>query len=161
MDFPVPHGRGRLGGGSLQGFSPRQGSRASSSRSRAAEVAFDGVFRTFPGVKKSAGSASQCGDHPLGYFSPRGVVAPGEDDGQGDFFQDGDEEEEEEELEMFDESIDRIELSGWRPRRLWCDYMAGCCARGCGCTFAHGEQQLHPSSLPGALRGRASAADHG
>ena len=40
---------------------------------------------------------------------------PGEDDGQGDFFQDGDEEEEEEELEMFDESIDRFELSGWRP----------------------------------------------
>ena len=45
---------------------------------------------------------------------------PGEDGGQGDFFQDGDEEEEEE-LEMFDESIDRFELSGWRPRRLCCD----------------------------------------
>ena len=72
------------------------------------------------------GSASQCGDHPLGYFSPSGVVAhssswspaahghgtlPGEDDGQGDFFQDGDEEEEEEELEMFDESVDRFGLS--------------------------------------------------
>ena len=31
---------------------------------------------------------------------------------------------------MFDESIDRFGLSGWRPRRLCCDYMAGCCARG-------------------------------
>ena len=51
---------------------------------------------------------------------------------------------------MFDESIDLFELSGWRPRRLCCDYMAGCCAGGWGCTFAHGEQELHPSSLPGA-----------
>ena len=48
-------------------------------------------------MKKSAGSASQCGDHPLGYFSPSGIVAhssswspaayghgtlPGEDDCQ-------------------------------------------------------------------------------
>ena len=127
VDIPVPSGRGA--GGGLHEFSPGQGSRASSSCSRAAEVAFDGGFRTFPGVKKSPGSASQCGDHPLGYFSPSGVVAHssswspavcghgtllGEDDGQGDFFQDGDEEEEEE-LEMFDESIDRFELSGWRP----------------------------------------------
>ena len=68
---------------------------------------------------------------------------------------------EEEELEMFDESIDRFELSGWRPRRLCCDCMAGCCAGGWGCTFAHGEQELHPSSLPGADRGRAGAAGHG
>ena len=85
---------------------------------------------------------------------------PVEDDGQGDFFQDGDEGEEEEELEMFDESIDRFELSGWRHRRFCCDDMAGCCAGGWGCTFAQGEQELHPS-LPGALRGRAGAADHG
>ena len=113
-----------------------------------------------------------------GYFSPGRVVAhsasswspspaayghgtlPVEDDGQGDFFQDGDEGEEEE-LEMLDESIDRFELSGWRPRRLCCDYVARCCAGGWGCTFAHGEQELHPSSLPGALHGRASATDHG
>ena len=127
-------------------------------------------------MKKSAGSASQCGDHPAVYFSPAGVVAhssswspaayghctlPVEDDGQGNFFQDGDEGGEEEDLEMFDESIDRFELSGWRPRRLCCDCMAGCGAGGWGCTFAHGEQELHPSSLPGADRGRASAADHG
>ena len=52
VDIPVPHGRGGFCGGSLQEFSPGQGSRASSSRSRAVEVAFDGVFRTFPGVKK-------------------------------------------------------------------------------------------------------------
>ena len=95
----------------------------------------------------------QRGDHPLGYFSPSGVVAhssswspaayghgtlPVEDVGQGDFFQDGDEEEEDEDLEMFDESIKWFALSGWRPRRLCCDYMAGCCAGGWGCTFAHG-----------------------
>ena len=146
-DIPVPRGRGGLGVGSLQGFSPGQGatafdgadhvdipvprseglqcfhpgqsSRASSLSSRTAEEALDGVFRTFPGVEKSAGSASQCGDHPPGYFPPSGVVAhsspwspaacghgtlPGEDD-----------EEEEEELEMFDESIDRFELCGLRP----------------------------------------------
>ena len=56
-------------------------------------------------------------------------------DGQGDFFQDGDEGEEEQELEMFEESIDRFELSGWRPRRLCCDYMAGCSAGRWGCTY--------------------------
>ena len=102
-DIPVPRGRGGLGGGSLQGFSPGQGStafrsdyvdfpvprggglqgfrpgpgfsRASSSSSRTAEGAFDGFFRTSPGVKKSAGSASQCGDHPPGNFSLGGVLA--------------------------------------------------------------------------------------
>ena len=87
-----------------------QSSRASSSSSRTAEGAFDWFFRTFPRVKTSAGSASQCGDHQPGYFLPDGVVAhssswspvayghstlPVEDDGQEDFFQDGDEGEEE------------------------------------------------------------------
>ena len=127
VDIPVPSGRGA--GGGLQGFRRGQGSSASSStdRSYVGDGAFDG-FSHFSQSEKSAGSASQCGDHPLGYFSPGGVVAhssswspvacghgtlPGEDFGQGDFFQDGDEEEEEEELQMFDESIDRFELSGW------------------------------------------------
>ena len=176
-DIPVPPGRGA--GGCLHAFSPGQGSSASSSmdRSYVAEGALDGFFSHFCRSEKSAWSASQCGDHPLGYFSLGGVVAhssswspaacghgtlPVEDDGQGDFFQDGDEEEEEEEaLEMFDESIDRFELAGWRPRRPSRDYMAGCRARGWGCTCAHGEQELHPSSLPGALHGRAGVADHG
>ena len=40
-------------------------------------------------------------------------------------------------------------------------FMAGRCEDGWGCTFAHGEQELHPSTLRGAERGRASAADHG
>ena len=57
VDIPVPSGRGA--GGGLHEFSPGQGSRASSSCSRAAEVAFDGIFRTFPGVKKSAEVAGQ------------------------------------------------------------------------------------------------------
>ena len=69
--------------------------------------------------------------------------------------------EEEEELEMFDETTDRFEHSSWRARRLCCPYMAGRCEDGWGCTFAHGEQELHPSTLRAAERGRASAADHG
>ena len=75
VDIPVPRGRGGLVGGSLHGFSPvqnstarvsqqivdipvphgglpdflaGQGSRASSSSSRTAEGAFDGVFALFP-----------------------------------------------------------------------------------------------------------------
>ena len=62
-----------------------------------------------------------------------------------------DEVEEEEELEMFDETFDWFEHSSWRPRRL-CE---GSCA------FAHGEQELHPSTLRAADCGRASAVDHG
>ena len=100
--------------------------------------------------------ASQCGDHPQGYFSPSGVVAHSsswssaahghgtltvEDDGQGDFFQDGDEGRGGRRAR----DVRRV-----RPRRLCCDYVAGCCAGGLGCTFAHGEQELHPSSRPGA-----------
>ena len=161
VDIPVQRGRGGRGGGSLQGFSPGQnstafhgaehvdvpvprgeglqglrpgqGSRASSSSSRTAEGAFDGGFRTFPGVKKSAGFDGMCGAHPAGYFSPAGVVVRSsswtpaaygqgtlllDEGGQDDFFQYGDEGDEEEELEMFDESISPFERSGWRPRRL-------------------------------------------
>ena len=43
---------------------------------------------------------------------------------------------EEEELEMFDESIDRFEHSGFFPWRLSSRYMAGRCERGWSCTFA-------------------------
>ena len=78
-----------------------------------------------------------------------------------DAAQEFEEVEEEEELEMFDESIDRFEHSSFRPRRLCRHYMAGRCEEGWSCTFAHGEQELHPSTLCGAERGRASAADHG
>ena len=72
-----------------------------------------------------------------------------------------DEVEEEEEPEMFDMATDRFEHSSWRPRRLCRHYMAGRCEDGWGCKFAHGEQELHPSTLPAAERGRASAADYG
>ena len=72
-----------------------------------------------------------------------------------------DDEVEEDVLEMFDESIDWLEHSRWLPWRLCRPFMAGRCEDGWGCTFAHGEQQLHPSTLRGAERGRASAADHG
>ena len=63
-------------------------------------------------------------------------------------------------LKTFDESIDRLEHSSFRPRRLCRHYMAGRCEEGWSCTFAHGEQELHRSTLRGADRGRASAADH-
>ena len=70
------------------------------------------------------------------------------------------EEEEEEVLEMFVESIDRFEYSGYRTRRLCSHNLAGRCERGRNCTFAHGEQELHSRSLLRADRGRATAADH-
>ena len=144
----------------IRGILSGQGSTASSSRSHAAKVAFDGVFRTFPGVKKVRGPPASAeitrqviihlaGSSRTPAHGVRRLMAMAlclvRTMARGDFFQDGDEEEEEEELEMFDESIDRFELSGWRPRRLCCDYMAGCCARGWGCTFAHGEQEVIPS----------------
>ena len=59
VDIPVPHGRG------LQGFLPRQGSAASSSSSHVRVGAVDepsqGVFGTFPHMKKSAGVGSALG----------------------------------------------------------------------------------------------------
>ena len=61
-------------------------------------------------------------------------------------------EAEEEELEMFDESIDRFEHSRWRPRRLCLHFMAGRFGAGWACTFADGEQELHPSTLRGWSR---------
>ena len=69
--------------------------------------------------------------------------------------------EEEEVLEMFDESIDRFEHSDFCPRRLCVHFMAGRCERGWSCTFAHGEQQLHPHAFREADRGCARAADRG
>ena len=47
------------------------------------------------------------------------------------------------------------------PRRLCNHNMAGGCERRWICKFAHGEQELHPSTLRAADRGRASTADHG
>ena len=82
----------------------------------------------------------------------------------GEEFEDEEEEEEEVEeevLEMFDDSIDGIEQSGFRPRCLCSHHVAGRCEKGWSCTFAHGEPDLHPHTLFGAHRGRASAADHG
>ena len=76
-------------------------------------------------------------------------------------FEEEEDEEEEEELDIFDESIDLLEHSSFRPRRLCRHYMAGRCEEGWSCMVAHGEQELHPSTLCGSERGRASAADHG
>ena len=89
-------------------------------------------------------------DVPVSSFCEYEIVLEGEED--------DDEGEEEEELEMF-ETTNGFEHSSLRPRRLCCQYMAGRCEDGWGCTF--GEQELHPSTLRAAERGRASAADHG
>ena len=43
---------------------------------------------------------------------------------------------------MLDESIDRIEHSSFRPRRLYRHDMAGCCDEGWSCTFARGDREL-------------------
>ena len=58
-----------------------------------------------------------------------------------------DEDEDMESVEVFDESVDRFEDSSWRPMRLCAAYCSGGCARGWECTFAHGEQELHPRAL--------------
>ena len=47
-------------------------------------------------------------------------------------------------VEEFDESVDRFELSHWRPMRLCRPYQDRGCTREWGCTFAHGAQELHP-----------------
>ena len=57
------------------------------------------------------------------------------------------EDEDMESVEEFDESLDRFEHSGWRPMRLCTSYYSGGCARVWECTFAHGEQELHPRAL--------------
>ena len=48
---------------------------------------------------------------------------------------------------LFDESIDWFEHSSFRPRRLCRHHMAGSCGREWSCTFAHGEQEVHPLSF--------------
>ena len=56
-------------------------------------------------------------------------------------------------VEEFDGSVDRFELSHWRPMRLCRSYLDRGCARECRCTFAHGEQELHPpgTDMPDAV----------
>ena len=53
-------------------FRPGQRSTASSSSSRPEDEVVEWGFRTFPRVKKSAGSGRQCGDHPAGGVSTLG-----------------------------------------------------------------------------------------
>ena len=68
--------------------------------------------------------------------------------------------EEEEELEMFDDSIDWFEHFRFHPMRLCRQLMAGLFEAGWSCSFAHGEQELHPAALRRADRRCACAADH-
>ena len=115
VDIPVPFRSWRRRRASR--FSPRTGLASSSmDRSYVGDGAFDRVSRTFPGVKKKCGVRQPVRRSPARFFShlagssrtPAHGVQAACGDGQGDFFQDGDEEEEEEELEMFDESIDPV-----------------------------------------------------
>ena len=74
VDIPVP---GRDGGGArggLQGFA-RQSSTASSSRVGAADGAGQGVFRTFPQIKKSAKQGPHSGSALLPESSPSTLSA--------------------------------------------------------------------------------------
>ena len=75
VDIQVPQNRGANNG--LHGYRPGQGSSASSSmdRSYVAEGAFDGFFRTFPGVKKKCGVRQPVRRSPARFFSPSSVVA--------------------------------------------------------------------------------------
>ena len=73
VDIPVP---GRVGGGErgLQGFAG-QSSTASSSHVGAADGAGDGVFRTFPRMKKSAGQGPHSGSELSADFNPSTLSA--------------------------------------------------------------------------------------
>ena len=75
VDIPVPQGRGgRVGHGGLQCVSQGQGSTDSSSSSHvgagAADDPFQGVFRTFPQMKKSAGLVPHSGSELSADFNP-------------------------------------------------------------------------------------------
>ena len=147
VDIPVPHGRG------LQGFLPGQGSTASSSsshvRAGAVDEPFQGFFRTFPRLKKSAGLGPHSGSdwvrtllHGLRRLmsSPwralttslrrsrrrRVVVEEG--------------------------AVTRF-AAGFRPLRVcmrFLEHQLGRPVRGCAygdrCTFAHSWAELHPEA---------------
>ena len=75
VDIPVPQGRGGVGArGGLQGFAG-QSSTASSSRVGAADGAGQGVFRTFPQIKKSAKQGPHSGSALLPESSPSTLSA--------------------------------------------------------------------------------------
>ena len=69
VDIPVPGHAGDGGRGGLQGFAG-QGSTASSSRVGAADGAGQGVFRTFPQMKKSAKQGPHSGSELGADFNP-------------------------------------------------------------------------------------------
>ena len=73
VDIPVPQGRGGVGArGGLQGFAG-QSSTASSSRVGAADGAGQGVFRTFPQIKKSAKQGPHSGSERVDTPVPLGL----------------------------------------------------------------------------------------
>ena len=74
VNIPVPGRAGGGGRGGLHGF-PGQGSTASSSHVGAADGAGQGVFRTFPRMKNSAGQGPQSGSELSADFNPSTLSA--------------------------------------------------------------------------------------
>ena len=147
VDVPVP----RSGG--LQGFLPRQGSTASSSsshvRAGAVDEPFQGVFRTFPRLKKSAGLGPHSGSELGADFTPWTPAAHAESMAIDD---DESEAESESEAEVEEGAVTRF-AAGFRPLRVcmrFLEHQMGRpvweCAYGDRCTFAHSWAELHPEA---------------
>ena len=83
---------------------------------------------------------------PVLAVSPAGLRDPTDATLEFGEEEEDDEVREERELEMFDETNDRLEHSSWRPQRL-CPFTAGRREDGWSCTFAHGEQRAPPVHL--------------
>ena len=139
VDIPVP--RTRAGG--LHGFNPGTGSSQRSEVQNAdipvpRALDFRGNPRGFHHGQSSSGFRGAERHDVFGSL----LHDYGLEDEEEDV-----EDEDMESVEEFDESLDRFEHSGWRPMRLCTSYYSGGCARGWECTFAQGEQELHPRAL--------------
>ena len=149
-DFPVPPCR--VGGGGLQGFLPGQGS-ASSSHVGSAQEAGQGVFRTFPLWKKSAGLGPHSGTELGADFTPWTPAAYAESMAGAyvEIAESEAEAEAEAEAEMEDAAA-RF-AAGFRPLWVCTQFLqqqlgwpGWGCAYGDRCTFAHSWAELHPEA---------------
>ena len=173
VDIPVPPGRGA--GGGLHEFSPGQVATASASLPRSAHEAVDVVFRTFPGVKKVRGPAAsaeitrkvifhQAGSSRTPAHGVRRLMAMAlcwvRMTARGTSSRTVTRRRRKKSLRCSTSlSTGSNSLAGDPDASAVTTWQAAVHA-GWGCTFAHGEQELHPYTLPGALRGRACAAEH-
>ena len=134
----------------LSGFLPGQGSSASSSSLHdVADAGIQGVFRTFPRLKKSAGLGPHSGSELGADFTPWTRAAYAESMAIDD---DESEAESESEAEVEDGAATRF-AAGFRPLRVcmrFLEHQMGRpvwgCAYGDRCTFAHSWAELHPEA---------------